>query len=70
MGRHLMPDQPKETVARDANTGQKRSNGVVPAIEKAKAKNARLRLLKERNENYLAEREVDEDFTKELRVTE
>jgi len=36
------------------------------AMERAKAKSARLRLLKERNENYLAEREVDEDL--ELRV--
>jgi hypothetical protein len=44
---------------------------VVTAIEKAKAKNARLRLMKERNENYLAEqndeREVDDEFTKELK---
>ena len=44
---------------------------VVTAIEKAKAKNARLRLMKERNENYLAEQkdehEVDDEFTKELK---
>jgi hypothetical protein len=29
---------------------------ITSAIEKAKAKDARLRLMKERNENYLAER--------------
>ena len=44
---------------------------VVTAIEKAKAKNARLRLMKERNENYLAEQKdeevVDDEFTKELK---
>ena len=43
---------------------------VVTAIERAKLKNARLRLMKERNENYLAEQkehEVDEELTKELK---
>ena len=35
------------------------------AIAKAKAKNARLRLMKERNENYLAER-ADETAPDEL----
>jgi ribosomal protein S1 len=44
---------------------------VVTAIERAKAKNARLRLMKERNENYLAEQkdehEVDDELTKELK---
>ena len=43
---------------------------VVTAIERAKRKNARLRLMKERNENYLAEQkehEVDEELTKELK---
>ena len=44
---------------------------VAEAIQKAKAKNARLRLMKERNENYLAERreerESDDELTKELR---
>ena len=44
------------------------------AIEEAKAKNARLRLMKERNETYLAERKDERDgeedeFTKELRVS-
>jgi hypothetical protein len=43
---------------------------VMTAIERAKAKNARLRLMKERNENYLAEQknehEVDDELTREL----
>ncbi len=60
-----MPDtQPEEVVPRDIRADQKRSKNM--AMEKAKAKSARLRLMKERNENYLAEREVDEDL--ELRV--
>jgi hypothetical protein len=46
---------------------------VVTAIQKAKAKNARLRLMKERNENYLAEQRgedaPDDELTKELRVS-
>ena len=45
---------------------------VTAAIRKAKAKNARLRLIKERHENYLAEHkddpEVDEELTDEVRV--
>ena len=53
------------------NSYQKRNTVVATAIEKAKAKNARLRLMKERNENYLAERrdeiDADEELTKELR---
>jgi hypothetical protein len=42
---------------------QQRNSAIASAIEKAKAKNARLRLLKERHQNYLAERaeEIDED---------
>jgi hypothetical protein len=44
---------------------------VMTAIEKARAKNARLRLMKERNENYLAEQkdehELDDELTKELK---
>ena len=43
---------------------------IAKATEDAKAKNTRLRNLKERNENYLAERkedeDTDEDKTKEL----
>ena len=43
------------------------------AIKQAKAKNARLRLMKERSENYLAERrgedEADDELTEELRVS-
>jgi len=42
-------------------------------MQTAKAKNARLRLMKERNENYLAEQrdehETDDELTKELRVS-
>jgi hypothetical protein len=45
----------------------------VKAIQTAKAKNARLRLMKERNENYLLEQrdenETDDDLTKELKVS-
>ena len=54
---HLVPDV-------DRSEKQTR----VTATEKAKAKAARLRLMKERNENYLAEREVDESATLEIRV--
>jgi len=46
------------------DTTPKRSK--ILTMEKARAKAARLRLMKERNENYLAEREVEEDL--ELRV--
>ena len=42
-------------------------------LQKAKAKNARLRLMKERNEIHLAEqreeREQDHELTQELRVS-
>jgi hypothetical protein len=42
------------------------------AIQKAKVKNARLRLMKERNEQYLAEQraegEADDELVEELRV--
>jgi hypothetical protein len=55
------------------HTSKNRNKGVVTAAEKAKAKNVRLRLMKERNENYLAERrdeqETDEELTKELTVS-
>jgi hypothetical protein len=49
---------------------EERAKAVAKAIEHAKAKNARLRLMKARNENYLAEQrdehEPDEDKTEEL----
>jgi hypothetical protein len=65
-----MPNtQPKEPVAL-ANEDDKRNRGAV-TVGNAKAKNARLRLLKERNENYLAEQRdenADEELTEELRV--
>jgi hypothetical protein len=50
-------DQDKEALIRQRNST------IASAIEKAKAKNARLRLIKERHQNYLAERaeEMDED---------
>ena len=45
----------------------------VKSVQAAKAKNARLRLMKERNENYLAEQrdehETEDELTKELRVS-
>jgi hypothetical protein len=43
------------------------SNKVVgPAIERANARNARLRLMKERNENYLAEQREEHQGAEEL----
>jgi hypothetical protein len=46
---------------------------VATAIQRAKAKNARLRLMKERNENYLAEQRdedaADAEMTRELRIS-
>ena len=65
-----MPNtQREESVTPD--TSQRHSK--ILAIEKAKAKSARLRLMKERNENYLAEQkyehEAEEELTKELRVS-
>ena len=48
--------EPEKAVELDVNTHENRNKVFVTAIEKAKAKNARLRLMKERNENYLAER--------------
>ena len=45
----------------------------VKRSQTAKAKNARLRLMKERNENYLAEQrdenDIDDELTKELQVS-
>ena len=46
---------------------------VVEGTQTATAKNARLRLMKERNENYLAEQrdenDIDDELTKELQVS-
>lgn len=59
--------EPKKVAELDINENQ--NEVVATAIQKAKAKNARLRLMKERNENYLAERKdehEDEELTKEL----
>jgi hypothetical protein len=60
----------KEAVELDVKTSETRNKVVMTAIERAKAKNARLRLMKERNENYLAERRdedaADEEPTREL----
>ena len=57
----------------DQKSAGSSSKAVGTAIERAKAKNARLRLMKERNENYLAEQkyehEAEEELTKELRVS-
>jgi hypothetical protein len=48
-------------------------NEVVKGTPTAKATKARLRLMKERNENYLAEQrdenETDDELTKELTVS-
>ena len=52
------------------NSNEELNRIIAKATESAKAKNARLRQLKERNENYLAERkdenDTDEDQTPEL----
>jgi hypothetical protein len=50
----------------EQKSGGSSSNVVGPAIERAKAKNARLRLMKERNENYLAEQREEHQATEEL----
>jgi hypothetical protein len=66
-----MPPAEDQGAAEVGNTEEKQTV-VASAIKKAKAKNARLRLMKERNENYLAERrgEYEEDErTEELRVS-
>jgi hypothetical protein len=46
---------------------------IVSAIQNAKAKNARLRLMKERNEHYLAEHRgedgADDEFLYELGIS-
>jgi len=67
-----MPVAEDEGAAEVGNMEEKQTV-VASAIKKAKAKNARLRLMKERNENYLAERrgedEADDELTQELRVS-
>ena len=59
--------------AAEVGSMEEKQTVVASAIKKAKAKNARLRLMKERNENYLAERrgedEADDELTQELRVS-
>lgn len=66
-----MPVAEREGAA-EVDTEEKQTV-VATAIKQAKAKNARLRLMKERNENYLAERrgedEADDELTEELRVS-
>jgi hypothetical protein len=64
-------EQPVELAA-NANNDDKRDEVAVTARGSAKAKSARLRLLKERNESYLAEQRdegAEEEVTKELRVS-
>ena len=57
---------PEKVTQVDENQAKKRNN------DAAKAKLARLRLMKERNEHYLAEQRYeewgDEELTRELRV--
>ena len=49
--------QQPERIEQDKEAYIRQRNSVITsAIERAKAKNARLRLLKERHQNYLAER--------------
>jgi len=43
----------RDVVKADINPDKNRDKAIATALEKAKAKNARLRLLKERNELYL-----------------
>jgi len=62
--------EPDDVVESVADATEERGKAVAKAIERAKAKNARLRLMKARNENYLAEQrdehEPEEDKTEEL----
>jgi hypothetical protein len=62
-----MPDAENPTTNQN---NERLSKIVAKATENARAKNARLRHLKERNENYLAERkdyeDSDEERTQEL----
>ena len=50
----------------EQKTALSSNKAVGPAIERAKAKNARLRLMKERNENYLAEQREEHQGADEL----
>jgi hypothetical protein len=66
-----MPNTQAEESGGLANKEDKRHEVAVRASRDAKAKNARLRLLKERHENYLAEQrgdDADMERTEELRV--
>jgi hypothetical protein len=61
-----MPPTEQQRQGRDQDKEayiKQRNSTITSAIEKAKAKNARLRLMKERHQNYLDERaeELDED---------
>ena len=66
----MATEQEKQTP--DVNLTEQRKGVVAEATAVAKAKSMRLRLMKARNENYLAERrderETDEDVTKELNL--
>jgi hypothetical protein len=65
--RDTQTEQPGELAV---NKDDRRNQVAIRASRDAKAKNARLRLLKERNENYLAEQrgEAEAELTEELRV--
>jgi hypothetical protein len=69
-----MPNtQPDEPVELAVNKQDKRNEVAATVMGNAKAKNARLRLLKERNESYLAEQrdeDPEEEVTEELRVSD
>ena len=58
--------EPERNKGIEPKSGGSSSKVVGPAIERAKAKNARLRLMKERNENYLAEQREEHQGAEEL----
>ena len=68
-----MPNnQPDDRREQALNRDDKGKKGVETVTRNLKAKNARLRLLKERHENYLAEQREDNaeaDLTEELRAS-
>jgi hypothetical protein len=69
--KRLRREQPQKGAA--IATAKPSEIDVVEGTQTAKAKNARLRLMKERNENYLAkqrdENDTDDELTRELQVS-
>jgi hypothetical protein len=67
--RHIMPLRDREEEVKPTVQPEQRPSFIVTDADKAR-KRSRLRLMKERNEAYLAEQKdyEDEEFTQELRV--